>query len=438
MAGPPMPPRRRLAGANGGGCPTRCAGRVHPAIVGRASGRPTPTGPRAVHAAVHHGMACGRHRGTGASRSLTQIERANGVHGPLLPGRTPSADQRPAATWQARAGAGSHPEIRITVDNFGGSSVDLPTVAAMEITLTVHLPRRRPQPVDVVVEWSGRSTAAELCAALSTHLGEPVPGLSSRGREVAADSLVGMPPLLHGASVAVSASAARTVAWTPLPTAGPSGLLDLVVVGGPDAGRSHPLVPPGLHLGRAVDDGLVVADESLSRCHLFVGVGPSGVSVEDCGSTNGVVRRRCPGARRDDRRCPLDRGRRFHHAARPAHRRPGPPGDPPGRRHGAHHPRRGPSGERRRHRGPQPGGPTRAAPGSDPLARSAGAGSGRRRARVPPRATAAAVRRAGAAHPARRGRRRPLGVGSRATARPRPARRRGVPCTNPARRGPVQ
>ena len=159
----------------------------------------------------------------------------------------------------------------------------------MEITLTVHLPRRRPQPVDVVVEWAGRSTAAELCAALSTHLGEPVPGLTSRGRAVADDSLVGMPPLLHGASVAVTSAAAHADGGPAPATVGPAGLLDLVVVGGPDAGRSHPLVPPGLHLGRAVDDGLVVADESLSRCHLFVGVGPGGVSVEDCGSTNGVA-----------------------------------------------------------------------------------------------------------------------------------------------------
>ena len=67
------------------------------------------------------------------------------------------------------------------VDNSAGSSVGLPTVAAMEMTLTVHVPRRRPHPVDVVVEWSVRSTAADLCAALAEHLGEPVPRLSCRG-----------------------------------------------------------------------------------------------------------------------------------------------------------------------------------------------------------------------------------------------------------------
>ncbi len=74
----------------------------------------------------------------------------------------------------------------------------------MEMTLTVHVPRRRPQPVDVVVDWSVRSTAADLCAALAEHLGEPVPRLSCHGRLVPPDAVVGMPPLLHGASVAVA------------------------------------------------------------------------------------------------------------------------------------------------------------------------------------------------------------------------------------------
>ncbi len=51
----------------------------------------------------------------------------------------------------------------------------------MEMTLTVHLPRRRPRPVDVRVRWSGRHTAVDLCAALAEHLVEPVARLSTRG-----------------------------------------------------------------------------------------------------------------------------------------------------------------------------------------------------------------------------------------------------------------
>ncbi len=157
----------------------------------------------------------------------------------------------------------------------------------MEMTLTVHLPRRRPHPVEVVVVWSSRSTVAELCAALARHLGEPVPGLSAGGRVLPPDGVVGMPPLLHGAAVAVAAAPAGAPVPARLP--GPGSVLDLVVVGGPDAGRRHPLFPPGVAVGRAPVAGLVVDDESLSREHLYVAVGSSGVTVEDRASTNGVV-----------------------------------------------------------------------------------------------------------------------------------------------------
>ena len=157
----------------------------------------------------------------------------------------------------------------------------------MEMTLTVHVPRRRPQPIDVVVEWSTPSTVADLCAALAEHLGEPVPRLSCRGQVLAPDAVVGMPPLLHGASVAV------TSGDVPAPRAAVGAatrpVLDLVVVGGPDAARSRPLSPPGVVVGRAPTTGLVVDDDALSRSHVFVGVGPHGVTVEDRGSTNGIT-----------------------------------------------------------------------------------------------------------------------------------------------------
>ena len=98
------------------------------------------------------------------------------------------------------------------------------------------------------------------------------------------EAVVGMPPLLHGASVAV-VSGGEPLA----PPTGVRPLLDLVVVGGPDAGRSLPLSPPGVVVGRAPGAGLVVHDDGLSRSHVFVEVGPHGVTVEDCGSTNGVT-----------------------------------------------------------------------------------------------------------------------------------------------------
>ncbi len=153
----------------------------------------------------------------------------------------------------------------------------------MEMTITVHLPRRRPRPVDVIVRWSGEHTAADLASALADHLGEPVPLLSAGARTIDPSMLVGMPPLVHGASVTVGGPC-------PSEVAAPAGsVVHLAVVGGPDCGRSRPLTPPGLAVGRAVGGGLAVDDEALSRVHARVRVGPSGVRVEDLGSTNGVV-----------------------------------------------------------------------------------------------------------------------------------------------------
>ena len=155
----------------------------------------------------------------------------------------------------------------------------------MEMRLTVHVPRRRPHPVDVVVRWSGHHTAAQLCAALAEYLGEPVGRLSTRGREVAADAVVGEPPLLHGAELTVDAFRH--------PGAAPAGfattLLQLAVVGGPDAGHARSVSPPGLQVGRAPASGLVVADEALSRVHAVLRVDERGVLVEDQDSTNGVL-----------------------------------------------------------------------------------------------------------------------------------------------------
>ncbi|MFQ6172806.1 FtsK/SpoIIIE domain-containing protein [Oryzobacter sp. R7] len=157
----------------------------------------------------------------------------------------------------------------------------------MELTLTVHVPRRRALPVDVVVRWAGAQTAAALGTALGEHLGHPVPTLLSGGRAVPPDALVGHPPLLHGSSVVVGAAGASSVAP---PGARPDGpVLELVAVGGPDAGRSRELVPPGLVVGRSVPHGFSLDDDALSRRHAEVRVDASGVVVADAGSTNGVL-----------------------------------------------------------------------------------------------------------------------------------------------------
>ncbi|HET9020585.1 MAG TPA: FHA domain-containing protein, partial [Ornithinibacter sp.] len=99
-----------------------------------------------------------------------------------------------------------------------------------------------------------------------------------------ATTRVGVPPLVHGAAVAVGSGSPLGLVGT-----GPPGTaLELVVVGGPDAGHARALVPPGVHVGRGVASGLTLGDDALSRVHALVRVGPTGIAVEDMGSTNGV------------------------------------------------------------------------------------------------------------------------------------------------------
>ncbi len=62
----------------------------------------------------------------------------------------------------------------------------------------------------------------------------------------------------------------------------------LVEVGGPHAGRSHPL-PYGEHVvGRGGPASVRLDHEDVSRRHARLEVGPEGVVVHDLGSKNGV------------------------------------------------------------------------------------------------------------------------------------------------------
>ncbi|WP_205859640.1 hypothetical protein, partial [Phycicoccus flavus] len=82
----------------------------------------------------------------------------------------------------------------------------------MELRMTVHVPRRRPRPVDVVVSWCGAADTAMLRDALAGHLRMPVPGLVVGGAVLADDAPLGMPPLLDGVSVAVAPGSGSAVA----------------------------------------------------------------------------------------------------------------------------------------------------------------------------------------------------------------------------------
>ena len=173
----------------------------------------------------------------------------------------------------------------------------------MEIRLTLHVPRRRPRPAELVVGWQEPQTAAALRRALAEHLGEPVGGLLAGGRAVADDTPLGEPPLLDGVSLAaVHGAPGDEGASADGAGAQPSALLEVAAVGGPDAGRSLPLVPPGVVVGRTPLAGLRLDDPSLSRAHCRLEVGSDGVHVVDLGSTNGVV----VDGRRVEGRAPVD------------------------------------------------------------------------------------------------------------------------------------
>src|SRR5262249_18501502 len=69
----------------------------------------------------------------------------------------------------------------------------------------------------------------------------------------------------------------------------PIRTLKVDVLEGPDAGRSYRATDDKVAIGTAVDNDLVLSDESVSRYHVELSPGPAGVRIADCGSTNGTL-----------------------------------------------------------------------------------------------------------------------------------------------------
>ena len=152
----------------------------------------------------------------------------------------------------------------------------------MAFDLTIHLPRRREHALDITVDTAGSHDVADLRKSLEELLGEPVPTLAVAGRTLEENHLLGMPPLVHGASLVAGSRRPST----PLPVTSHHPLV-VAVTSGPDAGLAIPLHDGELVLGRHGDPG-GIEDPSLSRRHLQVRTSPDGVCVEDLGSTNGT------------------------------------------------------------------------------------------------------------------------------------------------------
>jgi S-DNA-T family DNA segregation ATPase FtsK/SpoIIIE len=188
----------------------------------------------------------------------------------------------------------------------------------MDFTVSVHLPRRRPTVLDVVVEdgddvpaQAHPHTVADLRTGLAALLGEPVPGLLLGGMPLADGTVLGRPPLLHGCSLVVAAPAPAATRSTAAPGPGsPPGAhptrpwreaattpLALAVTGGPDCGHLRPVPSGGLTVGRSGGCDLVLDDPDLSRRHARLSLSAGGLDVADLGSTNGVGRQASPAVR---------------------------------------------------------------------------------------------------------------------------------------------
>jgi DNA segregation ATPase FtsK/SpoIIIE, S-DNA-T family len=137
---------------------------------------------------------------------------------------------------------------------------------------------------DVVVRVPAGTRLADVRELLLARL-LPAGGagrLSVDGRPVPASAVLGEPPLVEGALLEVDAA----------PRAGRlPGPLELRCVSGPDAGRSWPLVPGEVVVGRGSAADARVEDPDLSRahCRLTVPHPPEEVVVRDLGSTNGTA-----------------------------------------------------------------------------------------------------------------------------------------------------
>ena len=134
---------------------------------------------------------------------------------------------------------------------------------------------------DVRVEYVADAPARELLDALADELGlDGEPAARRAGEELPAEAPLAELALRHGDEI-------RFGDDTPAPPTIPA-VAELVVTGGPQAGRRVPL-PPGVHrVGR--EASIAIEDPSLSAQHLVLTIGADGsVTVADAGSRNGTL-----------------------------------------------------------------------------------------------------------------------------------------------------
>ncbi|MGB9377549.1 MAG: FtsK/SpoIIIE domain-containing protein [Mycobacteriales bacterium] len=153
----------------------------------------------------------------------------------------------------------------------------------MQLRFTVAAAPARPA-VDVEVSAAEGTTLGELRPALLAALGTAAsPGaLYAGSTALGARARLGAPPLTHGALLQLGPG--DRAAPHDVPT-----LLELWVVGGPDAGPVFGLTAGQVRIGRDPEGEIALDDPDVSRSHALVTVTDDGVSVRDLGSTNGTT-----------------------------------------------------------------------------------------------------------------------------------------------------
>ncbi|MGH9150912.1 MAG: FtsK/SpoIIIE domain-containing protein, partial [Acidimicrobiales bacterium] len=150
----------------------------------------------------------------------------------------------------------------------------------MELALRSYLPggERR----DLLVEIDENALVRDLRSGLCKYFGEfSCARLYLGGRPLDDDALLLSTGILQGDAVGMDVpSPERAVAATRGPV--------LKVTGGPDQGRTVPLPGRTCVIGRSRTVQVSLSDETLSREHAELVVGPHSVTVTDLGSSNGT------------------------------------------------------------------------------------------------------------------------------------------------------
>jgi S-DNA-T family DNA segregation ATPase FtsK/SpoIIIE len=136
-------------------------------------------------------------------------------------------------------------------------------------------------PVDVEVSALDDACLGEVLPAIGDVVGRRVEGVWAGSLPLPADLPLRAPQLAHGSVLALQQQAAGP------PESDGASAVELRVTGGPDAGRTVALTAGRHVVGRGAAATIRIADPDVSRRHLAVDVGRSGISITDLASTNG-------------------------------------------------------------------------------------------------------------------------------------------------------